>query len=108
MNREELKSFIEYIDNTPHEDDERFKNIIATSSTLLGLTDDDYAKGFEVCRTTALRWRKGTNAPHPIARKSVFSWVKKRAKKLMKNLKSTGNTGSSLSTCTCATKGVPL
>ncbi len=105
MSKEMISKVLTELQSASITDDAHFHSLIRQSELSLGLTDVDFAREFTVSRSTITRWRNGANAPHPLMRKHVYSWIKARAKKQLKNLeifeesesskgKSGGNRGS--------------
>ncbi len=74
------------------EDQELFRRILKQSEAVLLLTDSDLAFEMEMSRPTINRWRSGSAAPLVMMRRSVFNWLKKRTKLMIRKTQSINDT----------------
>jgi hypothetical protein len=80
MTQDDIEAFIDIIDlDVDYKNDKIFYRTIIKGANLLRITDEDFAHAFGVSRTTVTRWKKKINAPHPLARRVVYAWLKGRA-----------------------------
>lgn len=100
MSLEQLTQFIEQIRNADLESDADFHSIARASAEILLLTDKELGRELRVSRPTVSRWRAGTTAPVPFARKMVYDFLIKRTRQAikMKKPKSKSKSGGSIRT----------
>ena len=83
----ELEVFLQKIENANLDQDSEFTDILADSELILNLSDIELARAIRVSRPTVNRWRSGKAIPHTIMRSGVVNFITKRAKALLKGLK---------------------
>lgn len=83
----ELRSFKDAL-RRPESLAEGFGSVVAQGMTLLGLTDAEVAREFDMSRPSVNRWRNGNAAPHPRLRKQVIAYLARKAERVLQNYES--------------------
>lgn len=88
MKNVKLEQFLKELSETDIDirDDEAFMKLLGEGKVLFGLTDHEIATQFEVSRPSVTRWLNGRNAPHPVVRPVIYSWLRKKAKYCLRQL----------------------
>jgi hypothetical protein len=69
------RTLLEHAIETGHR--ESFCFAFSSTQVVLGLSDLDLAKMFEISRPTVPRWAGGLSAPHPIGRAAILKHLLK-------------------------------
>lgn len=71
---QELRSYRDAL-CSPEAVGEPFPRLVAQGLTLLGLSDAEVAREFDLSRPSVTRWRDGKAAPHPAMRRHVLAYL---------------------------------
>lgn len=90
----EIQQYQAALKRADHQSKEQFYQLFSLGMELLSLLDRDISREFSVSRTTIFRWREGRNAPHPLMRGPVYTFLSKRASRLMQQKRRSRQSGS--------------
>src|SRR5208282_1406066 len=79
----ELREYVRSLHQAELRDDAAFHSSLTRGFVLLHLMDKDIARKFGVSRPSVTRWRNGVNAPHPVMRKPVYTFLDQRAQAIL-------------------------
>lgn len=79
-----------------------FASVVTQSIALLGSSQRDLAREFEVAESTVSRWANEVARPHPRIQQQIVKAVKRRAKKALKAQEQAGYGGYRPATGTLA------
>lgn len=83
-NQEQLSEFLAELRDAYHEDTVLFHDLVKRSTTVLNLTDKDFARALNTTRPSVNRWRSGMSAPQPVMRKYIYDFLIKHTQALIK------------------------
>jgi transcriptional regulator with XRE-family HTH domain len=67
------------------DDGEKFRAVLCSTMTALGLDDGDVAERMAVSRSTVKRWMNGMAIPLPVMRKPVYAFLARRISEAEQN-----------------------